>query len=58
MILPSVAKTNMTLKWHIQPHVPISSYAHMTQLSVYIPHVDPLQSTMTPGTLIYIHFTL
>ena len=25
---------------------------------VYIPHMNSLQSTMSPGTLIYIHFTL
>ena len=30
----------------------------LRQLSVYMPHMNPLQSTMWPGTLIYIHFIL
>ena len=41
-----------------KPHMPISSYAHETTMSVYMPYMSSMQSTMWPGTLAYIHFTL
>ena len=37
-----------------KPHMPISSCVHETTTSVYMPHMDPLQSTMWPRTLVYI----
>ena len=40
------------------PHMQISSSAHGTAISVYKPHMKSLQSTVCPGTLVYIHFTL
>ena len=36
------------------PHIPISPCIHETAMSVYMPHMNLLQSTMWPGTLVYI----
>ena len=40
------------------PHMPISLCPHDTSMSVHIPPINPLQSTMLRGTLIYMYFTL
>ena len=39
-------------------HVQISLCAHHIATSVSTPHISSLQSTMSPGTMVYIHLTL
>ena len=45
-------------KYAYQCHISKSVYAHYTTMSVYMCHMDSLQSTMRQQTLIYIYFTL
>ena len=39
-------------------HMPIISYAHETAMSVYIPHLNSIQSAISQQALVYTHFTL
>ena len=40
------------------PHMQISSCAHETTMSVYMTHMNSLQSTVLPQALVYLHFTV
>ena len=40
------------------PLVAITTCAHETAMSVYVPHIRSVQLTMSPLELVYIHFTL
>ena len=50
----TIILSNVTFKLYI----PITSCVYMTQLSVYMPYVNPMKSTMWPGTQMYLYFTL
>ena len=49
-----ICPSNVTYK----PWMPINSSALETTMSVYMPHINSMQSTMIPRTLVYTHFTL
>ena len=40
------------------PHISINSCPHDTSMSVYMPYMNAMQSTIWKGTLVYIHFIL
>ena len=53
-----VPETNMPLKYLI--YVMYANYfmcRYETTMSVYMPHMNSLHSTIWPGALVYIHFT-
>ena len=39
------------------PHMKICSWRYKQAMLVYMPHMNPLQLTMWPRTLVYIYFT-
>ena len=49
-----ICLSNATYK----PHMPIRSCPHDTSMSVYMPPMNLLQSTMWTGTQVDMHFTL
>ena len=53
-----VPETNMPSNTIYISHILITSCAYMRPLSRYINHMNSLQSTIWPGALLYIHFTL
>ena len=58
LIFHSVTINVPTTNMPQMPHMQISSCAHETTISVDIPHMSTMQSTMSQQVLVYIQFTL
>ena len=54
MQLPHVPTTNITSNATYMPHMPSSSCVDITNMSIYILHVNSVQLTMSPQVLVYI----